>query len=205
MIYELSCADFSRQLASKAPVPGGGGTAALMGSLAAALCAMAGNLTSGKKKFALYEDDLQRMIGDCEALRVRFLALIDADADAFAPLSRAYSLPKEDPANLQILQEATLNAARAPFAMMQCCCSCIALLEEMQEKCSRLMISDVGCGALAAAAALEAAAMNVFINTKSLPEQPEAQAMEKAADEMLDAYLPRARRIAATVSTALRR
>ena len=47
-MIEKSCADFAAVLASKAPVPGGGGAAALVGALGTALCSMVGNLTVGQ-------------------------------------------------------------------------------------------------------------------------------------------------------------
>ena len=56
-LLKQSYAAFAEALASKAPVPGGGGAAALIGSLAAALGAMATRLTVGKKKFASFESD----------------------------------------------------------------------------------------------------------------------------------------------------
>ena len=57
MITDLSCVDFCESLASKAPVPGGGGVAAMLGALGGALCEMAGNLTVGKKKYAQYDEE----------------------------------------------------------------------------------------------------------------------------------------------------
>ena len=50
---DLSCAQFLAQLASKAPTPGGGGTAALVGAAGVALGNMVGCLTTGKKKYAV--------------------------------------------------------------------------------------------------------------------------------------------------------
>ena len=47
---DLSCAQFLAQLASKAPTPGGGGTAALVGAAGVALGNMVGCLTTGQKK-----------------------------------------------------------------------------------------------------------------------------------------------------------
>ena len=96
-LTELSCLQFSEQLASKAPVPGGGGTAALIGALAAGLGCMAANLTVGKKKYLPYEEDHIRIIARCSGLRQRFLELVDEDAAAFEPLSAAYSMDKNDP------------------------------------------------------------------------------------------------------------
>ena len=200
-----SCVDFTAELASKAPTPGGGGAAALMGALGAALCGMAGNLTTGKKKYADFEEELQRMIAEANALRRRFLELIDEDAEAFAPLAKAYSLPKDTPGYGDTMRAAAIHASRAPYEMMESCCKAVVLLEEMREKCSVFMISDVGCGAIAAKAALEAAAMNVFVNTRALPEDGEAQLLEQKAEAMLGEYAPRAQKIVDSVTEAFRR
>ena len=47
---EQSCEYFVDVLASKEPVPGGGGAAALIGAVGTALSDMVGSLTVGKKK-----------------------------------------------------------------------------------------------------------------------------------------------------------
>ena len=92
---DLSCAQFLAQLASKAPTPGGGGTAALVGAAGVALGNMVGCLTTGKKKYAVVEADIQALNARAEALRLELEALVQADADAFAPLAAAYGLPKD--------------------------------------------------------------------------------------------------------------
>ena len=143
-LTDLSCTAFAEVLASKAPVPGGGGAAALAGALGVALCSMVGNFTTGKKKYAAYEADVQRMLAAGETLRARLLALVEADAKAFEPLSRAYAIPKDDPARDTVMEEATLNAVQAPVEMVTCCGEALLLLEEMLEKGSRLLLSDVG-------------------------------------------------------------
>lgn len=196
---------FAFLLSSKAAVPGGGGAAALMGALGAALCEMAGNLTIGKKKYAAYEEDQKRMIAECERLRERFLQLIEADAEAFEPLSKAYSMPKDAPDYAETMTRVTLNACQAPYQMLECCCETISLLEEMLEKCSRLMISDVGCGAVAAEAAMKAAYLNVIINTRTLLENEEAHLLENNSEVMLQTWLPRANHITDSVTETLRR
>ena len=56
---EQTCGGFLDALASKAPVPGGGGASALVGALGAALCTMVGNYTVGKKKYAAVEADVR--------------------------------------------------------------------------------------------------------------------------------------------------
>ena len=94
---EQSCGAFLDALASKAPVPGGGGASALAGALGAALCTMVGNYTVGKQKYAAVEEDVKALMARAEDLRARLLGLVDTDAAAFEPLSRAYAIPKEDP------------------------------------------------------------------------------------------------------------
>ena len=204
-LTNLSCTAFAEVLASKAPVPGGGGAAALAGALGVALCSMVGNFTTGKKKYAAYEEDVQRMLAEGEILRARLLELVEADAAAFEPLSRAYAIPKEDPTRDAVLEEAALNACKAPMEMVSCCGEALLLLEEMLEKGSRLLLSDVGCGALLCKAAMESAAMNVFVNTGSLQDRAVAVQMERQVDETLEKYLPMAERIAASVTATLRK
>lgn len=201
----LSCTAFAEALASKASVPGGGGAAAMAGALGIALCSMVGNFTTGKKKFAAVEEDVQRMLTEGEALRIRLLELVNADAEAFEPLSRAYSIPKDDPIRAQVMEEATLNACKAPVEMVLCCGKALLLLEEMLEKGSKMLISDVGCGALLCKAAMESAALNVFVNTGTLRDRETAAKMEQQVDETLKTYLPLADKIAASVTAYIRK
>ena len=203
-LTEKSCANFAEVLASKSSVPGGGGAAALVGALGIALGSMVGNFTVGKKKYAAVEDDVKAMLVKAEDLRTRFLALVEEDATAFEPLSRAYAIPKDDPTRDAVLEKATLDACGAPIEMVKCCGEAIDLLEEMLEKGSVMLISDVGCGAFLCKAAMEAAAMNVFINTKSLRDRETAEQMEASVDGRLARYLPMADQIAKTVMSNIR-
>lgn len=182
---DKSCADFAAVLASKASVPGGGGAAALVGALGVALCSMVGNFTTGKKKYAAYEQDIQAMLEKGESLRQRLLDLVEADAEAFAPLAKAYAIPKDDPTHDEVLEQATWNACQAPAEMVRCCAGAIALLEEMLIKGSVMLVSDVGCGAHLTIAAMESAAMNVFINTKSLRDREKAESMNEEMNAIL--------------------
>ena len=203
-MIEKSCADFAAVLASKAPVPGGGGAAALVGALGTALCSMVGNLTVGRKKYAQYEADVKRMLEKGAAVQERLLDLVDKDAEAFEPLSKAYSIPKDDPKHDETLEAATKFACEAPVEMMKACCEAIELLEGMLEKGSVTLVSDVGCGALCCAAALESASMNIFVNTKTLLDREAAAKLDDQADAMLREYMPRARKVADEVNRRLR-
>ena len=203
LMMDGSCTAFADALAAKVSVPGGGGAAAYVGALAVALGSMVGNFTTGKKKYAEYEEDVQRMLREGEVLRARLLALVDEDAAAFYPLSEAYGIPKEDSTRAERLEAATKAALAAPLEMMRCVARTVELLEEMNVKGSRMLISDVGCGATLAAAALRAASLNVFINTKSLVDREFATQVEAEADALL-AYAPRADAVYAQVASGIR-
>lgn len=204
-LVKKSCVDFTEVLASKASVPGGGGAAALVGALGTALCSMVGNFTVGKKKYAAVEADVKVILEKAEVLQGRLLELVDADAQAFEPLSKAYAIPKDGPTHDEVLEAATLNACKAPIEMVRCCGEAIDLLEEMLEKGSVMLVSDVGCGALLCEAAMKSAAMNVFINTGSLKDRAQARSMEAEIDALIERYIPKTTKIAETVNLRIRK
>src|SRR6266498_2343368 len=86
-MLDKSCSDFLEVLASKAPVPGGGGAAALGGAIGMALSNMVGNLTVGKKKYAEVEDEVKELIAKGDKVIAELKALVDEDAEVFEPLS----------------------------------------------------------------------------------------------------------------------
>ncbi|MBM6907030.1 MULTISPECIES: cyclodeaminase/cyclohydrolase family protein [Collinsella] len=204
-LTDLSCDAFTRALAAKVPAPGGGGAAALAGALAVALCSMAGNFTAGKPRFAAVESDVQRILAEGEGLRARLVALVEADAHAFEPLAQAYRIPADDPSRTARIEDALRGACSVPIEIMRACARSLDLLEEMGEKGSRMMRSDVGCGAALAAGALRAAHLTVLVNTTSLAGDPVAEALEAEADGLLAAYIPRADALAAAVADAIRK
>ena len=193
-LQKLEIQAFAAQLAGKAPVPGGGGASALAGALGAALGSMVGALTVGKKKYAAVEQDVQVIMARMEKLRARLLALIDEDAAAFLPLSRAYGMPRETDeeraARAAVMAEALDAAAQPPLRIMESCCEAIELHRELAEKGSALALSDVGVGVILCKAALQGAELNVRINTGSMQDRARAAALNAYAARMLDDYLP---------------
>ena len=205
---KLSCEKFLAELASKAPTPGGGGTAALVGAAGVALGNMVGNLTTGKKKYAAVEADIQALNTKADFLRKELEALVQADADAFAPLAVAYGLPKNTPeqaAHKAAVLEKALDAACAvPLEVMEKCAEGIALAGQYAAKGSVLAVSDAGCAAVLCKAALQAASLNVFINTKLMADRTHAAALDARADALLAEFVPRADEIFTAVSGKLR-
>ena len=185
---DQTCGAFLDALASKAPVPGGGGASALAGALGAALCTMVGNYTVGKKKYADVEEDVKALMAKAEDIRARLLAQVDADAAAFEPLSRAYAIPKDDPTRGEVMEQCLRDAAAAPMAILRLCCQAIDLHREMLDKGSVMMLSDVGTGVVLCWGALYGAALNVKVNTKSMADRAYAEAMNNQVDELVNRY-----------------
>lgn len=207
-MMEQSCTRFLAELAGKAPVPGGGGAAALVGAAGVALGNMVGCLTTGKKKYAAVEADIQALNARAEALRRELEALVQADAEAFAPLAAAYGLPKDTPAQAAhkaaVLDAALNTACAVPLEIMQKCAEGIVLVEEYAAKGSVLAVSDAGCAAALCKAALQSASLNVFINTKLMTDRTHAAALDAQADALLNEYVPRADAVFASVTNKLR-
>ena len=177
--------DFLNRLSASDPVPGGGGVCALVGALSAALCSMVGNLTSGKKKYAEYQKDIERLIASACVRRESLYSYIEKDALAFEPLSKAYSIPKDDPKRDEILEDALAKAAQTPLELMGELEQLSTLLEELSGKCSRLAISDVGVAATLAGSAARGAVMNVYINTGMMKDRDVAASMNSKAEAHL--------------------
>ena len=183
-----SCRKFVEVLASDAPTPGGGGAAALVGALGTALGNMVGSLTVGKKKYAEVEDEIIALKAKCDALQKELLDQVEADEVGFLPLAKAYGIPKDDPNRDKVMTEATIIACSTPMRIMELCCEAIEAIAVFAAKGSRLAVSDAGCGAVCCKAALQAASLNVFINTKSLKDRVVAEELNDKTNALLNKY-----------------
>jgi len=194
-----SCRKFVEVLASNAPAPGGGGAAALVGAIGTALGNMVGSLTVGKKKYADVEEEIIALKAKCDDLQTQLLNQVEEDDKGFVPLAKAYGIPKDDPNRDAILEEATVAACAVPMHIMELCCEAMEAIAVFAAKGSRLAVSDAGCGAVCVKAALQAASLNIFINTKSLKNRETAEAMNAKCFAMLDKYCAMADEIFETV------
>lgn len=184
-MLEKPATQFLSELSSNAPVPGGGGASAAVGAFAAALGMMVTNLTIGKKKYADYEEEVKAVRDRLEGLRGQLIDLVDGDAVAFEPLSKAYSIPKDDPERDTIMENALYEASVVPMSIMETVLAAAKELEVLVAKGSKLAVSDVGVGILFAQAAIEGASLNVYINTKSMKDRERAAALDAKADAII--------------------
>ncbi len=202
------CDEFVAVLATKAPVPGGGGASALVGAVGTALGNMVGSLTVGKKKYADVEAEIIALQAECDQLQKELLHLIERDAEVFEPLSKAYGLPKtteeEKEKKAKIMEAALKEACSVPMQIMEKCCEAIDVIEVFAQKGSVIAISDAGVGAAFLKAALEGASLNVYINTKAMADRDYAGQLNEKADKMLLEYTKKAAAVFETVKNRLR-
>ena len=203
-----SCEKFVEVLASKAPTPGGGGASALTGAFGGALGNMVGSLTVGKIKYAEVEEEIKSMMQTSDQLQAELLELVQKDAESFEPLAAAYRLPKDTEEQKaekdRVLEQATKDACIVPFEIMEKCAQGIELCGQFAEKGSVMATSDAGAGAIFCKAALQAASLNSYINTKSLKDREYAEQMNQKSDALLEKYMAKADGIIAYVFGTLK-
>ena len=190
MVKDRRVGEWVDALASKAPVPGGGGASALGGALGAALGQMVVHLTIGKKRYADVEEEMEKNLTELNRLGEEFLRLADRDGEVFAPLAEAYSMPSETREQREekerVMEERLLAASLVPLEMMEKALLVINILEFLGAKGSRMAISDVGVAAQFAKAALTGAAMNVYINTKAMKNREKAEELNRKAEWLIE-------------------
>lgn len=196
MFQDTTISSFLEVLSDKTPVPGGGGAAALSSAIGAALGSMVASLTIGKKTYAAVEEEMIALKDKALQIESELLTLMEEDARCFEPLAAAYKLPadtEEDKAiKEETLEQCAKAACRPPYEIMCKTCEAIELTEQFARKGSKLAVSDAGCAAATLKGALFSAALNIFINTKSLKDREYAREMNHKADEMLAEYGGRA-------------
>jgi len=207
MTASLNTARFLDELASGAPTPGGGGAAAVMGAMGAALISMVANLTIGKKGFEAVEEDMRTLLNDSEALRARMTAMVAEDAVAFDTLMAAYKLPKatdDDKAARSAAIQAGLKAAtEAPLACARAAAEGVRLAARAVEQGNPNVVSDVGVGVLASIGALRSAALNVNINAPQIKDRAWADHALTELNALLTECGPLAERVHERVKAKL--
>lgn len=208
MIKSMKIEGFMEVLSSREPVPGGGGASALAGALGNALGQMVANLTIGKKRYALVEEEMMELLDRMRELQQDFLALADKDAEVFAPLARCYSLPafteEEKAYKDKVMEERLLDASLVPLEIMEKAAEMLDIMDVLADKGSRLAVSDVGVGVQFIRTAVLGAVMNVYINTKSMKNREKASELNDRAERLIGKGTSRADAVYEKVLVQLR-
>lgn len=193
LLMDMTLRDFNKLLASNAPAPGGGSTAALSGVLGSALTMMVVNLSVGKKSYEVLDECIKsKIVMDYEAvkrLNSELTELVDEDTQAFNLLMEAMRLPKETEVDrinrADSIQKASLYALKIPLMTAE---KCLLILKHQMDIAlygNKNAVSDIGVGSLLALAGLEGAALNVKINLPGITDL----SIKKEASQKIENYL----------------
>jgi formiminotetrahydrofolate cyclodeaminase len=186
---DLTLSQFVERLSSAEPVPGGGSASAVAASLGASLISMVAALSTGKPKYAAYEQTLARCLVLGRKLAAQFLRLADRDAEAYAAYSVALKLPRETEAQQEdrkaVVRAAARVAADAPWECVKSCSQLVVLAEALAGRSNVNAASDVLVAALLGEAAARGAAENVRINLTAAGDDIYADAMNQQVDSAL--------------------
>jgi len=188
--------DYLKEVASKAPIPGGGGASAVAGALSAALSSMVCNLTVGKKSYMAVEDDVKKILESMNSHIDSFLKLADKDAEVFYPLSRAYGFKpkdeKEKSEHEKNMEKLLLDAAIIPLEVMKEARGMLDDIKFLAKNGSKLAVSDAGVAVSLLRSAVSGAMMNVVINLKYMKDKKLAGELLDEASELLENTMEKA-------------
>jgi len=161
---------FVEQLAAPTATPGGGSAAAASGAMAAALATMVASMSRGKKAYAQYERELSEAVAQLSQLREDLKAAIDADAESFNLVMKAYKQAKEAKDGEMIIDAALKQATSVPLSVAEKAREVAKIAEKLAPITNPNMKSDLTTAGALADAAIQGALANVEINLQSLKD-----------------------------------
>ena len=162
---------FVEQLAAPTATPGGGSAAAAAGAMAAGLAHMVAAMSRGKKAYLQYEGELSAAIARLATLREDLKAAVDADAESYNSVMKAYKSAREAADGDAIIDAALKEATRVPFGVAKRGREIEHLAGKLEPVTNPNMKSDLTTATALARAAVEGALANVEINLSSMKDQ----------------------------------
>jgi glutamate formiminotransferase / formiminotetrahydrofolate cyclodeaminase len=161
-------APFIEQLAAPTATPGGGSAAAASGAMAAGLAHMVAAMSRGKKAYVQYEAQLSEAIGRLATVREELKAAIDADAESYNVVMKAYRAAREMDDGGVAVNAALRQATNVPLGVAEKSAEVAKIAETLRPITNPNMASDLTTGIALAGAALTGALSNVEINVGSM-------------------------------------
>lgn len=172
---------FVEQLAAPTATPGGGSASAASAAMAAALAMMVASMSRGKKAYLQYERELTDAIARLGQLREEMQAAIDADAESFNVVMKAYKQAKESADADSVIDAALKQATRVPLGVAESAREIASIVEKLKPLTNPNMKSDLTTASALAHAAVEGASANVEINLESMKDAAFAADVRKRA------------------------
>ncbi len=170
---------FVEQLAAPTPTPGGGSASAAAGAMAAALATMVASMSRGKKAYLQHQEHLNQAIATLAGLRERLKAAVDADAESYDSVMKAYKAAKNGDDGAQKIDQALKGATEVPLSVAEMASEVGAWVQKLQPITNPNMASDLTVATALARAAVEGALANVEINLTSLTDQAFVSAVRR--------------------------
>jgi glutamate formiminotransferase len=175
---------FIEQLAAPTATPGGGSAAAASGAMAAGLAGMVASMSRGKKAYLQYESQLSEAIARLAQLREELKVAIDADAESYNVVMKAYKAAKDAPDGGQAISTALQHAIRVPLSVAEGAVEVERIANGLRAITNPKMSSDLTTAIALAKAALAGALSNVEVNLESMnPKSTEDHAFTKRTRE----------------------
>lgn len=175
---------FVEQLAAPTATPGGGSASAAAAAMAAGLATMVASMSRGKKAYVQYEPQLSAAIAQLTPLREELKASIDADAESYNSVMKAYNAAKSasDQKSGEALIETALKGATAvPLNVAERAYQIAQIARSLGPITNPNMKSDLTTASALATAAVSGALANVEINLASIKDQAFADQVRQRA------------------------
>jgi len=177
---------FVEQLAAPTATPGGGSAAAAAGAMAAGLAAMVASMSQGKKAYLQFEAQLSAALARLASLREEFKGAIDADAESFNSVMKAYKDAKSvsESEGATLVESALKQATGVPLSVAEKAHEIAQIVKTLEPITNPNMKSDLTTATALASASITGALANVEINLASLKDQVYVREVRKKVEKI---------------------
>lgn len=187
-MLNLTVNEYLDILKSDEPAPGGGSASAFTGAQGMALVMMVANLTFGKEKYKEFWDVNEKVLKDANIILKEIATKIEEDTESYKEVMKAYLMKKdtdsEKALRTKAIREATLEATKVPFSVMELAISGLKVAKTIVGKSNPNCSSDLGVAALMLLAMLKGAWLNVLTNLPGVKD-PDMEKMFKDSGERI--------------------
>lgn len=193
-LVDMSIIEFSDEVDSNSPAPGGGSVAALASNIGVGLARMMAHLSFGKKKYESLDESIRQefvnRFNKLADIRQELVVLIDKDTESFNEVMKAMKMPKETEAEKKArknaIQDATLFSIDVPFKTAKLSLKALELLDFVVDNGNQNAITDIGVGTLMLYTGLEGAILNVKVNLMGIENKEIHDSYSESCKEILN-------------------
>ena len=178
-LIDMSVADFTNEVDSNSPAPGGGSVSALASDIGVSLARMMAHLSFEKKKFEQLDEktkeEFKARFDKLGEIRKELSTLVDKDTESFNEFMKAVKMPKEteeqNKLRAKAIQEATIFSIEVPYNTASLSLEALRLLDFLIKNGNQNAITDIGVGTLMLSAGMEGAILNVKVNLGQIKDK----------------------------------